>query len=154
MNEAEDRKPIELNGADAWHLSRVVKHTWIDHHGREVGRELLDKVIEAILHFEDEGKHTAQKIYLGEGELWAIHFLVQDNSYPGAKGLLMQVFRALWELKNERRWTPIGPVDRAREVEARRKLVQLRAQMLLPPGEAELGADAADAPDAGAQPPD
>jgi hypothetical protein len=138
MEETEGTKPIELNGADAWHLSRVVKHTWTDHYGREIGRELLDKIIEAILHFEDEGSHVAEKIYLSEPELWAIHFLVQDTSFPGAKGLLMQVFRALWEIKNERRWMPVGPADRAREVEARRRLVQLRQQMLLqgPEGQA------------------
>jgi hypothetical protein len=137
LNDGDERKPIELSAADAWHLSRAVKHTWTDHRGREVGRELLDKIIEAILHFEDEGSHAAQRVHLDEAELWAIHFLVQDNSYPGAKGLLMQVFRALWELKNNREWVPVGPVERAREIEARRRLAQLRSQMLLPGPEGE-----------------
>jgi len=148
-NEQDGLKPIELNAADAWHLSRVVKHTWTDHHGREVGRELLDKIIESILHFEDEGAHTGQKVHLSEPELWAIHFLVQDNSYPGAKGLLMQVFRALWEIKNDRRWVPVGPAERAREVEARRRLAQLRSQMLLAGPDAESASDAGE----GSEPP-
>lgn len=130
-SDAEDVRPLELTAADAWQLSRVIKHTWTDHEGREVGRELLDKLIDAILHFEDEGGHSTQRVYLNEPELWAIHFLVQDNSYPGAKPLLMQVFRALWELKNGRRWVPVGPAERSREAEARRRLTQLRAQNLL-----------------------
>lgn len=141
MNEETDElKPIELGAADAWQLSRAVKHTWTDHHGREVGRELLEKIIGAILHFEDESAVSTQRIYLSEPELWAIHFLVQDNAYPGAKQLLMQVFRALWEYKNGRRWVPVGPADRARATEARRRLAQMRAQNLLVAPEQQAGA--------------
>ena len=64
---------------------------------------------------------------------------MQDTAYPGAKSLLMQVFRALWEMKNGRRWVAVGPAERSREADARRRLAQLRAQQQLPPVEENTG---------------
>ena len=102
-------KYIELTEDEAWSIDHTIRHTYTDG-GNAIGRDLLLKVMNLILEFEERrGKPFAPELLplaVTEDECWAIDHQIRCdltvNNKPVGRILLLKVFRALTEYANER----------------------------------------------------
>ena len=102
-------KYIEVNEDEAWAIDHTVRHTYADG-PTNIGRDLLLKVMNVILEFEERrGKPFAPQVLpiaATEEECWALDHQIRCdltvNGKPIGRAILLKVFRTLTEYANER----------------------------------------------------
>ncbi len=102
-------KYVEVTEDEAWAIDHTVRHTF-NEGTNNVGRDLLLKVMNVVLEFEERrGKPFSPQVLpvaLTEDECWAIDHQIRCdltvNGKPVGRAILLKVFRALTEYANER----------------------------------------------------
>jgi hypothetical protein len=102
-------KYVEITEDEAWAIDHTIRHTYAEGPSN-IGKELLIKVMNVILEFEERrGKPFAPEVLpvaLTEDESWAVDHQIRCdltvNGKPVGRAILLKVFRALTEYANER----------------------------------------------------
>lgn len=102
-------KYVELTEDESWSIDHTIRHTYSDG-PNNIGRDLLLKVMNVILEFEERrGKPFAPEVLpvaLTEDECWAVDHQIRCdltvNNKPVGRSILLKVFRSLTEYANER----------------------------------------------------
>jgi hypothetical protein len=102
-------KYVELTEDESWSIDHTIRHTYAEG-PNNIGRDLLLKVMNVILEFEERrGKPFAPEVLpvaLTEDECWAVDHQIRCdltvNNKPVGRSILLKVFRTLTEYANER----------------------------------------------------
>ncbi|HEX2036628.1 MAG TPA: hypothetical protein VHS99_20790 [Chloroflexota bacterium] len=102
-------KYIEVTEDEAWAIDHTIRHTFSDG-PTNIGRDLLLKVMNVILEFEERrGKPFSPQVLplaVTEDECWALDHQIRCdltvNGKPVGRALLLKAFQALTEFANER----------------------------------------------------
>jgi uncharacterized membrane protein YgcG len=102
-------KYVELTEDEAWAIDHTIRHTYSEG-TTNIGRDLLLKVMNVILEFEERrGKPFAPEVLpvaLTEDECWAVDHQIRCdltvNNKPVGRGVLLKVFALLTEYANDR----------------------------------------------------
>jgi hypothetical protein len=102
-------KYVEVTEDEAWAIDHTIRHTF-NEGTNNVGRDLLLKVMNVVLEFEERrGKPFSPQVLpvaVTEDECWAIDHQIRCdltvNGKPVGRAILLKVFRALTEYANER----------------------------------------------------
>jgi hypothetical protein len=102
-------KYVEITEDEAWAIDHTIRHTFTEG-ANNVGRDLLLKVMNVVLEFEERrGKPFSPQVLpvaLTEDECWAVDHQIRCdltvNGKPVGRAILLKVFRALTEYANER----------------------------------------------------
>ena len=102
-------KYIEVTEDEAWAIDHTVRHTYAEG-PTNIGRDLLIKVMNVILEFEERrGKPFAPQVLpvaMTEEECWALDHQIRCdltvNGKPVGRAILLKVFHTLTEYANER----------------------------------------------------
>lgn len=100
MAENRRRSHLKLSTVDIWILQSKIKlNAFIGPAAPFNAQDLIGfrrKLNNAILDIEDKHLDTVE-IEVAEPECWIIDTVLDKDSYGGARGILLQVYRVLWE---------------------------------------------------------